>query len=71
MHRVITRFRDRHGKIITEHGPWHPTRAEAEYWADLLEVLGYHTEVETQGEYREGAGEDQDQDLAKALSSMA
>lgn len=66
MHRVITRFRDRHGQVITEKGPWHPHRDEAERWAGILQDRGYQTEVESQGS--SGVG---NHDLAQALSSMA
>ena len=69
MHRVITKFRDRHGQVIVERGPWHPSREEAEHWADLLRTFGYQTQVESHGNHQGGA--DDNAELAKALSSMA
>ncbi|HJW26804.1 MAG TPA: hypothetical protein VJ576_18040 [Rhodocyclaceae bacterium] len=69
MHRVITKFRDRHGQVIIERGPWHPSREDAERWADLLRSFGYQVQVESHGNQL-GGGADH-QDLAKALSSMA
>lgn len=67
MHRVITKFRDRHGQVIIEKGPWHPSRDEAERWAEILRDRGYQVELESHGA---GAGAS-DHDLAQALSSMA
>lgn len=67
MHRVITKFRDRNGGVITERGPWHPTREGADRWAELLRSFGYQVQVESHGGPIGGGGND----LAKALASMA
>lgn len=65
MHRVVTRYKDQYGKLVTEYGPWQPHREEAEYWAALLAQQGYHTAIESMP-----SGHDQDE-LADALANMA
>ena len=71
MYRVITTYRNRGStRPIVEHGPWHPSRQEAERWAELLADLGYRVEIESQHGRPESA-DSNDSDLAAALSSMA
>ena len=69
MHRVITKFRDCHGSVIVERGPWHMSREAAEQWAETLEGLGYLVELEGSGGRIESGGGNND--LANALASMA
>lgn len=71
MHRVITKFRDWRGKVITERGPWHPKRDDAEQWAESLRVLGYQVQLESHGGHIGGGGVGGNDDLAQALASMA
>lgn len=72
MYRVITKNRDRSGGICVERGPWHPTRHEAEYWAEELRHLGYRVEIEGSGtDFGGSAGGNDHDDLASALASMA
>lgn len=69
MHRVVTQYKDRRRNIVIERGPWHPQRAKAERWADLLRSAGYKVEVESRGDT--AGGGDSNADLANALASMA
>ena len=72
MHRVITKFRDRHGAVITERGPWHTSRDSAEHWAEMLKICGYQVKLESHGgPIGGGGGGNSNQDLANALASMA
>jgi len=69
MHRVVTRHKDQYGKMVSEAGPWHPTREEAERWALTLRQLGYHATLESMPNGH--AGNDEDRELADALANLA
>ncbi|MBL8448825.1 MAG: hypothetical protein JNM32_02755 [Dechloromonas sp.] len=69
MHRVVTKYKDRNRNVVIEHGPWHPTRQEAQRWADLLAQSGYRVDIESRG--AEEGGGTSNADLAQALASMA
>ncbi|MBS1144771.1 MAG: hypothetical protein H6R14_2177 [Proteobacteria bacterium] len=70
MYRVKTTYRNGTARPIIEHGPWHPARKDAEFWAEVLLNAGYAVEIESQhGKIEEGGGDNND--LAAALASMA
>ena len=68
MFRVISSYRNGGPRPVVEKGPWHPDRASAEAWADILRMLGYVTTLESQFG---GAGQASNEELASALASMA
>lgn len=49
MFRVRVRVRGAHGNWGFENGPWLPTKAEAEAWAEALRRLGYYVRIEPLG----------------------
>ncbi len=67
MYRVVTIYRDGSTHPIIERGPWHPSRHDAEFWAEQLREAGYAVNIESQ---RVG-GADDHAELASALASMA
>ena len=69
MFRVKTTYRNGTERPIIEHGPWHPTRKEAEYWAETLRDFGYVVEIESQ--HGKIEAKDDNADLAAALAGMA
>ena len=73
MFRVKTTYRNGTARPIIEHGPWHPARKEAEYWAEQLRIAGYAVSIESQNIHAGGGGNDHDDnaDLAAALAGMA
>jgi hypothetical protein len=82
MYRVKTTYRNGTDRPITELGPWHASREDAEHWAELLRTAGYSVSIESQrirgsedhagggGGGSAGGGND-NADLAAALASMA
>ncbi len=68
MFRVVTTYRNRGStRPIVEHGPWHPSRRDAELWAELLGNAGYRVEIESQ----HGRIDSDNSDIAAALAGMA
>ncbi len=70
MYRVVTTYRNGSTHPIIERGPWHPSRHDAEFWAEQLREAGYAVNIESQ---RVGGadGADDHAELASALASMA
>lgn len=70
MFRVVTQYSRPGGKRpIIEKGPWHPTKGNAQQWADLLRDVGYVVRLESQTGSLEETSDHSD--LAAALASMA
>ncbi len=70
MYRVVTTYRNGTARPIVEAGPWHPSRKDAELWAELLRASGYHVSIESQ-HVKLQDGDDDSSDLAAALANMA
>lgn len=45
-YRVVTYFKNRLGRRISDPSPWLATKNQAEFWADFLRSLGYKVHVE-------------------------
>lgn len=46
VYRVVTDCRDHRGNRILEPGPWFSSQEVADYWAQVLRLIGYHAKVE-------------------------
>jgi hypothetical protein len=68
VYRVKTIYRNRGADPIIERGPWHESRKDAEYWAELLRGAGYNVSIESQNINK---SDDDNSDLAAALAGMA
>lgn len=68
MYRVKTTYRNRGSDPIIEHGPWHDSRKNAEYWAEQLRLAGYAVSIESQSIKSDS---NDNADFAAALASMA
>jgi len=45
VYRVEIKRRDYRGKAIIEHGPWLPSKPEADRWAKIFKNMGYMAQV--------------------------